>query len=117
MVLAGCGFNAVSVSAGEPGPQPDDWVVITYDVQDEDPGMLKMLRTEMAADSALQAAGAGYIDGNEVGQGTYEMYFVGKHRIHGGKIVKPILDDAPVAWTKAELLDGLDDESPIVIHG
>ena len=70
----------------------------------------------MTADAALQAAGVGAIDGNEVGQGVYAMYFFGTDREAMWAIIEPILDDAPAEWTKAELRDGLDDDAPIIVE-
>ncbi len=90
-------------------------MVVSYDVADEDPAMLRLLGVEVAADQALQIAGIGMIDGNEVGRGTYDMYFAGTDRNAMWDIIEPVLAQAPEAWTTAELRDGLDDPSPIII--
>ncbi len=111
-LLAGCGNDRP-----EEATTGDHWVVVTYPVLEGDPAMMVLLDTETAADEALQDAGAGVIDGNEVGQGVYDMYFVGADRQAMWDVLEPILDDGDVAWTKAELRDGLDDPTPIVIDG
>lgn len=36
-----------------------------------------LLETELAADAALRASAAGWIDGNEIGDHQYDLYFVG----------------------------------------
>lgn len=78
--------------------------------------MMQLLGTELTADAALQAAEAGAIDGNEVGQGVYDMYFFGTDREVMWDVIEPILDDAPAEWTKAELRDGLDDDAPTIVE-
>lgn len=94
----------------------DHWVIVSYDVVEEDPAMMRLLATELAANAALQAAGAGVLDGNEIGQGTYDMYFLGSDREVMWDILEPILAHAPAAWTKAELRDGFDDDAPITVE-
>ena len=79
LLTAGCGTQPVS----EPEPRVHDWVVVSYVA--ETPGreldaMKALLKTELAADQALRDAGAGLIDGNEVGPGEYDLYFVGRDR-------------------------------------
>lgn len=120
LALSGCSGSDVasqpSGSAVPAGPE-DQWVVVTYDVVDGDPSMLQLLPTETRADAALQDAGAGHIDGNEVGQGTYDMFFVGADAERMWQIVEPVLEGAPVAWTRVELRERLDDPDPTVITG
>ena len=113
LVLAACG----ALAGGLAGSSADHWVVVTYDVVDEDPAMMLLLDSELAADEALQAAGAGFIDGNEVGQGTYDMYFVGSDREELWSVLEPILADAPESWVRVEMRDGLEDQTPIILHG
>lgn len=103
-------------SYGPPSAVADHWVIVSYDVVEDDPAMMQLLDTELTADAALQAAGVGAIDGNEVGQGVYDMYFFGTDREAMWAIIEPILDDAPAEWTKAELRDGLDDDAPIIVE-
>jgi len=118
LMLVGCGgpdLSSQPSGSSAPAGTDDQWVVVTYEVDERDPAMLQLLPTETQADAALQAAGAGHIDGNEVGQGTYDMYFVGADADRMWSIVAPILDDAPVAWTRAELREGLEDPDPDVV--
>jgi hypothetical protein len=74
-----------------------------------------MLETELAADEALAAADAGWIDGNEVGDFGYELYFVGDDAEEMWSALEPVFADAPVPWTRVELRDGLDDPAPGVL--
>jgi hypothetical protein len=79
VLSSGCSSKAVS----GPAPKVDEWVVVTYVAERpgrEGEAMKTLLRTELAADGALQNAGAGSIDGNEVGQREYDLYFVGRDR-------------------------------------
>lgn len=119
LLLAGCSApvsGVVESGSAEAANSDNAWVVVTYAVVDDDPAMLKLLPVETAVDEALQAAGAGYIDGNEVGQGVYDMYFVGDDAREMWRIVEPILVGAPVPWEKVELRDGLEDPEPTVIR-
>jgi len=96
----------------------DDWVVITYaDTQDRFDGnvMDALLDTELAADDALQASGAGFIEGNEIGEHQYDVFFVGSDREAMWRILEPVLATAPIEWTRVELRDGLEGGSPRVI--
>jgi hypothetical protein len=119
LLISGCGTQPVSEP--EPRvPRVHDWVVVTYVA--ETPGreleaMKALLKTELAADQALRDAGAGLIDGNEVGQGEYDLYFVGRDREAMWQVLRPVFDDAPVAWRRVELRHGLDDKDPTVFRG
>lgn len=95
----------------------DDWVIVKFQGQENSDGDLMdaLLETEIAADRALQDAGIGSIDGNEVGDGGYEIYFVGQDREAMWAILRPIVDQAPIPWSTAELRQGLDDKSPQVV--
>lgn len=97
-----------------PDPDPDNWVVISFDSAR---AMSVLLHTELAADKALRQAGAGSIDGNEVGQGEYDLYFVGQDRDEMWRLLKPIFDKASVEWSRVELRDGLKDKHPTVLRG
>lgn len=118
LVLAGCGTPvSTSVESGDvaTGNSDEAWVVVTYAVVDDDPAMLRLLPVETAADEALQAARARYIDGNEVGQGVYDMYFVGTDAREMWDLTELALAKAPVPWQRVELRDGLEDPEPTVI--
>jgi hypothetical protein len=110
VLLTGCAGGDTA-----PPKKPDDWVVVVYEVKGKDPTMWSLVDTELAADKALQESGAGIIDGNEVGPGSYELYFVGSDRDEMWRILEPILAEAPVRWSHAELRHGLGDEDPVVV--
>lgn len=94
----------------------DDWVVVVYAFGDEQPSaMLELLDTEMAADAALVEAGLGWIDGNEIGAESYDLYFAGSDAAAMWDVLQPVLEDAPVAWTSAELRDALEDPDPTIV--
>jgi hypothetical protein len=118
-ILSACAIDVPGRAAGStPAPVDGDaWVVVRYAVADDDPAMLTLLPVETAADEALQASGAGRIDGNEVGQGDYDMYFVGSDAQAMWAVLEPILAGAPVPWERVELRDGLEDPDPTVITG
>jgi hypothetical protein len=119
LALAGCASRVTGpvLESGQATSQDGDaWVVVTYAVAaDDDPAMLTLLSTETAADDALQDAGVGRIDGNEVGQGDYDMYFVGDDAQDMWTVLEPVLASAPVRWQKVELRDSLEDPDPQVL--
>jgi hypothetical protein len=119
LALAGCASRVTGsvLESGQATSQDGDaWVVVTYAVaDDDDPTMLQLLPTETAADEALQDAGVGSIDGNEVGQGVYDMYFVGDDAQDMWTVLEPVLAAAPVRWQKVELRDSLEDSDPQVL--
>ena len=83
-------------SADEPDAGPRDWVVVSYDVPKDYPALMVLLDTEREVDRALHRSGAGVINGNEVGQGRYDLYLVGADREELWDLVEPILADAAV---------------------
>lgn len=96
----------------------DDWVVVTYegaDGQFPDDLMDQLLETELAADRALAGADAGFIDGNDIGEHSYDLYFVGDDREVMWRTLEPVFADAPVEWSRVELRHGFDDASPQVL--
>ncbi|WOP17507.1 hypothetical protein [Raineyella sp. LH-20] len=103
--------------ADDPGDGSDDWVVLTFRGTEEvdDQLMAALEQTEHEADEALQRAGVGAIDGNEIGDHEYQLYFVGKDRDEMWRILRPVVDRAPVAWERAELRHTLDDPQPWVV--
>jgi len=110
--LSGCASSSgVDGSSGS-------WVVVHFEDNADYMAMGAadaLLDTELAADEALQAAGAGFIDGNEVGDFSYDLYFVGSDAEVMWAILEPVFDAAPVEWSTVELLQEHDDEDPIVI--
>ncbi|GLI28526.1 hypothetical protein ARHIZOSPH14_27680 [Agromyces rhizosphaerae] len=106
--LAGAGPGAADASA---------WVVVSFEGDEQfDLGLMDaLLPTELEADSALNRAGAGRIDGNDIGDHGYELYFVGDDADEMWEILGPVFAEAPVRWTGVELRDGLEDPSPTVI--
>lgn len=114
-VLTAC---AAPVSGAPAGAQPDHWVVVTFgDTEDrfDLDAMDSLLDTELAADEALQAAGAGWIDGNEIGEHQYDLYFAGTDREEMWAVLEPVFAAAPIRWSRVELRDGLDDPAAIVV--
>jgi hypothetical protein len=101
-----------------PSAEPDDWVVVRFEYTG-DPIALDafdaLIDTELAADAALDAADAGWIDGNEIGDNRYGLYFVGQDRRKMWSILEPVLAEAPVSWTAVELRNGFEDAAPTVI--
>lgn len=101
-----------------PSARADHWVVVRFDatLEASDLDVMDVLvDTELAADEALRAAGAGYIDGNEIGGGQYDLFFVGADRAAMWAILEPVFASAPVSWTRVELRDGSEDPTPTVI--
>ena len=104
---------------GDPSDaEPDHWVVVTF----SDAGdrlsldaMDSLLETEVDADDALRAAGAGWIDGNEMGENQYDLYFVGNDRNAMWAVLEPIFASAPIKWSRVELRDGLEDPAPLLV--
>lgn len=64
---------------------------------------------------SLAEAGAGWIDGNDVGDYSYELYFVGDDATEMWALLGPVFADAPVAWTRVELRETLEDPAPEVL--
>ncbi|MFJ4173447.1 hypothetical protein [Microbacterium sp. NPDC089696] len=109
---------ATDDAAALEGEAADGTVLVLFRGRDEefDLGLMDdMLQTELAADAALQEAGAGWIDGNAIGRGEYQLYFIGEDPERMWEIIEPIFADAPIAWSRVELWDGLDDDAPVVI--
>ena len=124
LALVVAGGVAWSLSACVPstsGPEhaePDDWVVVRFEDNHDYMAMDAvdgLLETELAADEALQRAEAGWIDGNDVGDNVYELYFVGWGRERMWGVLEPVFAGAPLPWTQVELRDGLDDPTPTVL--
>ena len=123
ILVATIGATASGCSAAAP-PAPlesveaDAWVVIhfsgTSDNFDLDT-MDALLGTETAADEALQSSDSGWIDGNDIGNHEYNLYFNGYDRDVMWGILEPIFAQAPVSWTSVELRTGLDDDQPTLI--
>ncbi len=114
-VASGCtgASPAASISV-----EANDWVTVTFaGTNDEfDLGVMDALAdTETAADEALQSSGAGWIDGNDIGEHEYNLYFNGYDRAVMWGILEPIFADAPLSWSRVELRGGLDTDEPTVI--
>lgn len=121
LLLSGCAVAFLSVvdDGAEAGTNEtdSDWVVVTYTLNAQSPtdAMDVLLETEMAADAALAAAGAGPIDGNEVGGGEYQLHFVGADRHQMWQVLEPVLAQAPLEWSRVELLRTLGEDPDEVI--
>ncbi|AWB86922.1 hypothetical protein [Mycetocola zhujimingii] len=97
-----------------PAGEPEDWVIVFYESGSDDEAMAAMdalLDTELAADEALVADGLGWIDGNEFGQGSYDLYFIGYDHDEMWAVLEPILATAPLKWTRVEFWDDPDGEA------
>lgn len=94
------------------------WVVVSFEDRPEEFDvdlMDALLETELKADEALAEANAGWIDGNDVGANGYELYFVGSDVDSLWSALEPVFAEAPVAWTRVELRNGLEDPAPRII--
>ena len=99
-------------------PSTDAWVVVMFEERpaEFDTNLMELLfETELKADEALGEAGAGWIDGNDVGAFGYELYFVGDDVDEMWEVLEPVFEDAPVAWTRVELRNSLEDPAPRVL--
>lgn len=115
--LISCAAAPATVEAGEVSEETSGWVVVVYeDRPSELDGdlMEALLETELAADRALTDTNAGWIDGNEVGDSSYALYFVGEDPERMWNVLEPVFAEAPVAWTRVELRNGLEDPTPKV---
>lgn len=115
LLAAGCS-SGTDGSADASSGGPRDWVVVSYHLPQGDPALTANLHTELEVQRALRRTGAGVIDGNEVGQGRYDLYLVGEDGQEIWDVVEPVLAGAPVAWFRVELRDGLNDRDPEVIR-
>lgn len=118
--LAGCGTLAKAVAAREVPTveeESEDWVIVFFEFSGDDTEidvMDALLATEIELDAALVEQGLGWIDGNEVGQGSYDLYFNGDDHDEMWGVLKPILATAPMKWTRVELRDSL--EGPATVE-
>lgn len=71
--------------------------------------------TETAAIAAIERARLGTIEGNEIGDNSYELTFVGNDGLAIWAAIKPTFDLAPVRWSRVEIRRSLEDPSPTVI--
>ncbi|MGQ7310185.1 hypothetical protein ACUOFU_00660 [Microbacterium arabinogalactanolyticum] len=116
--LAACSSSEPASSEAQVAPPGDDWVVVVFDDTDLefDLGIMDaLLETELAADDALTEAGLGMIDGNEIGDHSYELYFVGGDGEAMWRVLEPVFEDAPVPWTRVAIRSGFEDDAPRVI--
>ena len=122
LIASGCSlvFEGVAIddTDSEDAPDGDAWVVVAFETRNRSITelMAGLESTEYRAAEALESAGLGTIDGNEVGEDAYELYFNGTDAAAMWKILEPILALAPATWDRVELRDGLDDPHPTVIR-
>ncbi|KJL33862.1 hypothetical protein [Microbacterium azadirachtae] len=117
-ILSACSPSSAPTVAEEKIEGGDAWVVVMFEDRESefDSNLMdQLLETELAADDALAEAGAGGIDGNEVGAHSYELYFVGDDAEAMWRALEPVFAAAPVAWTRVELRNGLEDAAPRVL--
>jgi hypothetical protein len=96
----------------------EEWVIVSFQGSEEEmPGnwLNALLPTEMAAIEALESADIGTIDGNDIGDHEYQLYFVGDDRHAVWEVLAPIFAEAPVAWSRVELRRNFEDPNPDVI--
>lgn len=70
---------------------------------------------EERAMTAIESAGLGYLDGNEVGDSEYSLYFFGDDREAMWKVLEPIMTTAPYPLARVELWPPGRDAEPRVI--
>lgn len=120
LLLNGCAVVGLGLIGDEAQTRVDeadiDWVVVIYTLTPGSPaGAMNLLDTEMAANAALKNAGAGWIDGNEVDAGEYQLYFVGPDRRQMWQVLEPIFASAPLNWSRVELYRTLAEDPDEVI--
>jgi hypothetical protein len=99
--------------------EPDDWVVLRFAAGEGGTAyeaFESLAATEAAGDDALQLLEAGWIDGNEFGEDSYDVRFVGHDRRIMWSVLEPIFAGAPVPWTSVELRRGFEDRAPVVVR-
>jgi hypothetical protein len=96
----------------------EQWVVVTFGGAEEpmpSGWMEALLPVEMAAVEALEESDLGTIDGNDIGQHEYQLYFVGSDAAAMWHVLAPVFEGAPVAWARVELRNGLEDPAPSIL--
>lgn len=120
LLLAGCALRALTGPAESGGSSitGDQWVVVSFDGSEEQFPLATMdalLATELAADEALALAGLGTIDGNEIGDHGYQLFFVGSDRNRMWEVLEPVFAEAPLPWTRVELFTSPDGDPDVVL--
>ncbi|WP_445442330.1 hypothetical protein [Clavibacter sp. km1a] len=116
------GLTMAIVAAARPWtrrPEPDDWVVLRFAAGPDASAyeaFESLAATEAAGDDALQLLEAGRIDGNEFGEDSYDVHFVGYERGIMWSVLEPIFAGALVPWTSVELRRGFEDQAPVVVR-
>lgn len=93
-------------------------VLVVFALQDEfGPENLLdvMWPLEDRAMTAIESAGLGYLDGNEVGDSEYSLYFFGDDREAMWKLLEPIMSTAPYPLARVELWPPGREAEPLVI--
>ena len=109
LALSGC----IGVPAGTEGvvlPPTSDASTVKLDFEipdDMDPVafMDTTLDFELQADAALQAVDLGYLDGNEIGEGQYSLYFYGPDSTSMWEVIQPPSHELPIQPFRAYLSD------------
>ncbi len=117
LLLASCAMTRTEEAVPGQG-NADEWVVVTYadtEAKFSTHSMDALEETELEADEALSEAGLGMIDGNEIGDHSYQLFFAGsdRHRMWG--VLEPILEKAPIRWSRVELFTSIDKTADEVI--
>lgn len=122
LLVSGCSltFQFVGDDDDATADHPDDdaWVMVVFETRNSSAAelMAALESTECRAAEGLELAGLGTIDGNDVGEDGYELYFVGTDAAAMWKVLEPIFARAPASWDRVELLKGLKDPRPTVIR-
>ena len=96
----------------------EDLVLVVFALKEEfGPENLldTMLPVEEHASTALDVAGLGYLDGNDVGGQEYSLYFYGVDREAMWKRLEPIMATAPYPLARVELWPPGEDATPRVL--
>ncbi len=126
-VLSGCVYAAIPAkvpsvtenSSAEESVHQEDLVVAVFTLEAEfgsESLLDDMWPVEERAMEALEHAGAGYIDGNEIGDSEYALYFYGTDREVMWSLLKPVLEDAPIPLTRVALWPPGEAAEPTIIQ-
>lgn len=125
--LSGCLYSAIpaavpgasaSWSADDADLSTEDLVVVVFALDSEFGGedlLDAMWPVEEEALAAIEDAGLGYLDGNDVGAGEYSLYFYGDDRARMWELLEPIMRTAPVPLARVELWPSGEGTEPEVL--
>jgi hypothetical protein len=97
----------------------DEFVTVTFALESEfgdDELLEQMWPIEEQAIEALESAGLGTIDGDDVGGHEYSLWFYGADREAMWDVLEPIMRTAPLPLSRVALWPAGDDTEPEVIE-